>query len=500
MSKQNETMVPERKPGMTNAHSSLDLDRSLIHGMAWTGIMKWSGQIMAWISTILVARMLTPADYGIMAMATAFIGIVGMISEFGVGSVVLNFRDLDSNKIAQLNGISLGLGLGGFILSCIAAFPLSLFFRTAELSWVTIALGSGFILLGLKAVPYGMLQKEMRFKFLAVVEGVQMLAQAISVVGFALLGLSYWTLVLGNLVGIVIATACLVIARPYRFAIPQFNPLRDVLIYSWDVIGSRVLWYVYGASDVFIVGRFLGQTAVGAYSFGLALANVAVEKVSGMSYQVTTSLFGAVQHDHLALRRYVLILTEGFAVVSFPITIGLALISEELVLVLFGEKWLPMVAPMQVLAFSAAYRSVSSIPSQVLFATKDSRPSLWNNALCVAILPLAFLISSQWGTVGVAMVWALVHPPLNYRLSAYVFRSIGLSHCDYWRSLIPATVACLAMVLIVVAAKYGLSSNWPRPVRLGTEVGLGGIAYILTAHLFYRAHWEKFVALVRGQH
>jgi len=499
MIKPDEIVSAGQQLGKTSASSSRALDRSLVHGMAWTGITKWSGQLLTWVATVLVARILMPADYGIVAMATAFTGIVGMISEFGVGSAVLNFRDLGPDKITQLNGISLAFGLGGFILSCIAAVPLSWFFKTDELTLVIIVSALGFILLGLKSVPYGTLQKEMRFKFLGLVEGLQMLIQAISVVGFALLGFSYWTLVLGNLVGTVIATACLVGVRPHGFAIPRLNQLRDVLSYSWDVVGSRMLWYLYTVSDSFIVGRLLGSAALGAYSFGSSLANVAVEKVAGMSSQVTTSLFGAVQHDHAALRRYVLILTEGFAVVSFPLTIGLALVSEQLVWVVFGEKWLPMVAPLQILALSASYRSVASIPPQVLFAIKDSRPCLWNSAICVAILPLAFLVGSQWGTVGIAMVWALVHPPLNYRLSAYVFRSIGLSHGDYWRSFIPAAVATLAMGIVVVGLRYGLSSHWSLPVRLATEVCLGGIVYTTIAQLFYRAHLQKFILLIRGQ-
>ena len=499
MSKSDENVLPGQQPGITSENSSRELDRSLVHGMAWTGIMKWSGQALTWVSTILVARILSPEDYGIMAMATAFIGIVGMISEFGVGSAVLNFRNLGHDKTAQLNGLSLALGLGGFILSCVAAIPLSWFFKTDDLALVVIVLGSGFILLGLKAVPYGLLQKEMRFKFLALVEGLQMLIQAVSVAGFALLGFSYWTLVLGNLVGIVVATVCLVGARPHGFTIPRLNQLRDVLSYNWDVAGSRIFWYSYTVSDAIIVGRLLGQAALGAYSFGLTLANVAVEKVSGMSYQVTTSLFGAVQHDHAALRRYLLILTEGFAVVSFPLTIGLALVSEELVWVVFGEKWLPMVAPMQILAFSASYRSIASIPTQVLFATKDSRPSLWNGVLCVVILPPAFLVGSQWGTAGIAMVWALVHPPLDYRLSAYVFRSIGLSHSDYWRSLIPASVASLGMTIAVVSMKYIMPADWSLPVRLGAEVCLGSIVYIMIAQLFYRDHLQKFITLVRSR-
>src|SRR5438128_234014 len=123
MIKPDKLVLPGQQPGMTSESSFHELDCSLVHGMAWTGIMKWSGQVLTWVATILVARMLTPADYGIMAMACACIGIVGLISEFGVGSAVLNFRDLGPAKITQINGISLALGFGGFLLSCIAAVP-----------------------------------------------------------------------------------------------------------------------------------------------------------------------------------------------------------------------------------------------------------------------------------------------------------------------------------------------------------------------------------------
>ena len=144
-------------------------------------------------------------------------------------------------------------------------------------------------------------------------------------------------------------------------------------------------------------------------------------------------------------------------------------------------------------------RSVASIPTQVLFATKDSRPSLWNGALCVAILPAAFLVGSHWGVVGIAAVWALVHPPLSYRLSAYVFRSIGLLHSEYWRSFIPAGVASLGMILVVVGVKYWMPSDRSQAVQLGTEICLGGSVYVAIAQFFYRAHLQKFIALMRGQ-
>lgn len=466
--------------------------------MAWTGGIKWSGQILTWAATILVARMLTPADYGMVAMAGAFTAITTMLADFGIDMVVIHFRDLTRRQMSELHMISLLLGVGGFLFSALASIPVSWYFNVPELKWVIIVSAINFILKSLRTVPAALLQQAMRFKFLALVEGVQTMIQAVAVITLAWLGFSYWALVIGNLLGPPVALALILGAQKQPFAWPQPDTIRHHIAYGWHVVSTRLSWVLYTNADAFVVGRLLGQAALGLYSFGLSLANVAVEKVAGISSQVTSSLFSAIQNDHAAIRRYLLILTEGFALVSFPLTIGLALVADTLIPLVFGEKWAGMIMPLQILSVTASYRSISSLPSQILFATKDSGLAMRNGLLGAILLPLGFVIGSFWGIVGVSLVWGCVHPPLNYRLSAQLFKSIGLSHAEYWKAFLPAATATAMMTAVVLAVRAIIPEDWNPPVRLAAEIGSGGISYLAVTWSIHHNRVREFIRLVRS--
>ena len=120
--------------------SSESLDQSLVHGLAWTSAARWGSQILSWASTLIVARLLTPEDYGLVGMASVYLGLVTMLSEFGLGTTVLALRDLTEEQVAQLHGFAVLFGLGSFALSCLMAWPLGSFFHSPQLPAVVESL------------------------------------------------------------------------------------------------------------------------------------------------------------------------------------------------------------------------------------------------------------------------------------------------------------------------------------------------------------------------
>jgi len=125
--------VPPSEPVAPAAPAHAQLDGTLVRGLAWTAGMKWGAQIFSWASTLIVARILNPQDYGVVGMATVYLGFANLISEFGVGTTVITLRDLAEEDIAQLNGFAVLLGIAGFLLSCVAAVPLGKFFKSPAL-------------------------------------------------------------------------------------------------------------------------------------------------------------------------------------------------------------------------------------------------------------------------------------------------------------------------------------------------------------------------------
>ena len=281
------------------------LDQSLIKGMFWTGLVKWSSQIVSWVTTIFVARLLRPEDYGVVGMAGTFIGLVALLNEFGVGITIVSLRDLNQRVVAQLNSLSVVLGVAGFLLSCAAAVPLGVFYGTPEVAWVVVALAGGFLFTGFRTVPGALLQKELRFRVLALIDGLQVFIQAAFMVLMAALGFGYWTLVVGGLVGTLSGTIATLIVRTHSFAMPSTSSLKEAMTFSWHIVLARLSWCIQSNADSVITGKVLGQTALGFYGMALSLAMVPVEKIAAVVNQVTTSLFAAVQKDTAALREQI---------------------------------------------------------------------------------------------------------------------------------------------------------------------------------------------------
>ena len=168
------TRGPQDLPLIQEATADLrNLDHVLVRGVAWTAAVKWLTQVVTWGMTVVVARLLAPSDYGLVGMATIYITLFTLFSEFGIGTAVVTLQDLTEDQVSQLNTLSLFLGLLGFIISAAAAIPLGRFFRAPNLPLVVIVLSCGFIVSGIRTVPYSLLQKELRFKLLAVIEGLQ---------------------------------------------------------------------------------------------------------------------------------------------------------------------------------------------------------------------------------------------------------------------------------------------------------------------------------------
>src|SRR5262249_27649451 len=151
----------------------LALERSFVQGFAWMGSVKWFVQLVSWAATFGVARLLTPTDYGLIGMASMYLGLMTFLSEFGVGTVVVIFSDFDSRTLQELNTVSLVIGIAAFFASCLVSRPLALFFNSPQLAAVVCVLSLTFVTTAFRTVPQSLLQKQLLFRRLALIEGVQ---------------------------------------------------------------------------------------------------------------------------------------------------------------------------------------------------------------------------------------------------------------------------------------------------------------------------------------
>jgi teichuronic acid exporter len=477
-----------------------ELDRTLFTGIAWTAGLRWIGQLVSWCATLYAVRVLTPGDYGLVAMAAIPIGFARLVENFGLESVVLQDRTLANEQVARLAGLGIVLSLGLISIFAVASPVLAGFFHEPTLRPMIIALSITFLFDALQIVPRALLQRDLQFQQLAVVNFVQVCASATVLVVAAGAGFGPWSLIANTIVGALVTLILVLRLRPYAVAIPrQVASLLRPLMAGWRVLVAHTAWYGYSNADSAIVGRILGKDDAGIFSIALVLANVPTQEMASVMGRVVPGVFTRSQSDQELLRRYFLLLTEGLSYLALPIATGIALTADTIVAVLFGEQWLAATGPLRILCAYVAFHVMQMLAPHVIMWTGHFRAIMWLNLFALAIMPPAFLVGIQWGLEGVAWAWVVAYPIamlpgliLNHRL-------LGIGWLRFLSPMRPAAIACVAMMATVLLAEDLLHmEEWANEGQLAAQAILGAATYVALLALMFRERVMRVIAVIRG--
>ena len=244
-------MTPEKLQDQRN------LDARFAGGLAWTAGAKWATQVLTWASVLAVARLLSPSDYGVGEIAGMFVGITNVLAEFGVGTAVLHMPELDRRTLGQLHLFSLLLCTGIFGLSLLAAPGIAWFFRSDHVLFFA-ATNAGFLITGVQAVPYGLLQRDMDYRRLALLEAWQVVITSVVTVTTAWYGWGFWALLAGPGIGKISSAALLCSWKRVPFVWPHWDDIRKPVEMGRHVAVGRVAAAAYTSSDGIVIGRTMG--------------------------------------------------------------------------------------------------------------------------------------------------------------------------------------------------------------------------------------------------
>jgi PST family polysaccharide transporter len=481
-------------PDRALQHSRL---RKMARAFAWSGTGMWATQLFTWIATFTVARILVPADYGLIGMANIYVGLVLEVSEFGVGMTVINLQELTEEQTGQLNTVSILMGAAAFLLSCLVAYPLGRFFHSERLPMLLIAMSVIFVITAFKTVPNALLEREMRFKELAKIEIASYLSYAAVTLVSAFLGFGYWCLAIGLVVVTSVSTFLTVRRRPYRFRWPNMQALHYPIKFSGHILGSAMAWYAYSNSDFLAAGRVLGQAALGIYTLAWTMASAPVDKITNLMVRVLPSFFAAAHMEKETLRSYLLTLVEAVALFVLPLTLGLALVADQFVALVLGAKWMPIVVPLRILLCYATVRALTNILGPLLNAKRKAHFIMWVNIAAAIYFPIGFFLAARWGTTGVAMAWIILYPFLATPLFWRAFHEIEMRPAEFLRALWPAVSGSVPMTMAVLLFRHFAPAGWFLIARLSSEIAIGGIFYCMTVLTMHSKNIRNLYQIVR---
>jgi teichuronic acid exporter len=434
--------------GVVSQEARAALDRELVSGIAWTAVLRWSAQIISWIATAVAARLLAPADYGVMSMAMLAVGRVRMVDDIGLDAVLVQDRGIAGDPQARLAGLAILIG------------------ASASAQFMQVVATQSVLILG------------------------------------AYLGWRHWALVSSTLVGAGVVTLLLIAWHPYAVRWPRgVMKLTTPLAQGGRILVSRVAWYVYTSADQTVVGRLLGKDALGAYSFATTFSTTISQEISSVVIRVVPGVFSSVQDRREELRRYFLILTELLAYLTLPVSFGLAVTADLVVRIVLGPQWDAVVVPLQILCFYAAFVSCQVLNVHVLLWTGQFRANMWLNVLAAVVLPIAFYVGAQQGPQqglqGVAWAWVIAFPLVNVPAFLIAFRTIQIGLGAWVNAIWPALAACLAMSGTVLALRAAMPGSLPTPVAAACSVAAGGAVYAAVLWLFFRRRVLAVVDFLR---
>jgi PST family polysaccharide transporter len=473
------------------------LDRALFSGIAWTAVLRWLSQAISWVGTLYAARILKPSDYGLVAMAMLPIGLLRMVEDLGLDSVLVQDRTLRSDQIARLAGLALLLAtvLAAGLIA--ASRIIAEFFREPAVALLIAVLSMVFIFDALQIVPRALLQRDLRFLTLAALAAAQFAVGSTTLIVSAKLGFGHWSLIFNTLVSGLVVTVLLIWLRPFPIAWPNnVGSIAASIKSGWRLLVSRAAWYGYSNADQTIIGRMLDKDALGAYSFASSLAGLPIQEISSVVSRVVPGVFSAAQEQCAELRRYFLLLTEALAYLAFPAAVGLALTADRVVHIALGAQWQSVIMPFRILCFYYAAYAAQVLVSHILLWTGRFRVTMWLSILGVVCLVAAFLVAVRWGIVGVAWSWVIMFPLLSLPALIIAARIMQMRVRQFFVVLAPAALGCLIMSAVVIGVRRQMPDGLTDLIALAVEAGAGAATYALVLLIAFRARVAAILSVV----
>ncbi|HEX5136524.1 MAG TPA: lipopolysaccharide biosynthesis protein [Planctomycetota bacterium] len=478
----------------------MDIRQKVVSGLRWSTTAKFGAQLVSWACTLVVMRLLEPRDYGLMAMAVAFVSFCTLLNEMGLGAALIQARELSERNLRQIFGAVLVLNSALFLLLFFGAPLIAAFFDEPRLRMYVPVLAFQFPLFAFFVVPDSMLARAMDFRKKAIIELVATIASALTTLTMAVFGHGVWALIAGALVFPFVRVIGLnrVVSYPRR-PLFDFRGFSSLARFGGLVSLERVLWYMYSRADVFIIGKLLGAQALGFYSVAMHLASLPMEKVAGIMHQVGFPAFARIQGNKDLARNYNLKVTRIVGNLAFPIFFGLSAVAPEFVAVVLGDSWRVAILPLQLLAVVAPLRvlNISLAPSIQGFG----RPDISVKALALAclVMPTAFVIGAHWGLMGVSISWLVGYALWFFYTLPWGLALIDLPSRDLVRELVRPAGLAVAMLLLVQGMRLGMS-QWHivPPILLGVLVVSGAVSYIAGVLAVNRGALREVWGIVRG--
>ncbi len=477
----------------------MSLRQTILTAVGWSVAIRLLVQIVTWAMTLVVIRILSPDDYGLMAVSQIFVNFMMGFGTLGFGDALIQQRETPAIVVARLFGVLLLAGATLGTVMTLAAWPIGAWYNDPRLVPLIQVSSLGFLFTALTVLPRALMTKHLRIRPMFVMELVSGLVGAATVIVLAVTGYGVWSLMLGWLATNVAKLLGFVVLASDYYVWPRLGFAGIGSLFSFGIyrVFEYVVWMIFASADILIISRVLGPIQVGVYVVASNFAAMPLNKIAPIVNATAFPAFALVQERPSEARFYALKAVRMMAAIAVPLFFGLSVTAPEVVDLVFGPNWVAARPVLGVLALAVTFRAILLVVPNFLQGIGDSRASFWCTCVGAVIFPPAFVIGCHWGIVGVAWAW-LIGYPIMYAASAMIAsRRGGLDTRRLLLAPVQPIAAGIIMMGAVMATRVLLAPAVPELVTLAVLVMVGAATYGVVLFMLFRGLAMEMVQIFR---
>jgi O-antigen/teichoic acid export membrane protein len=475
-----------------------NLRAAVVKGFLWVGTGNFIGQLISWISTIVVIRLLSPSDYGLMAMSGSFVSLLTLISELGIGASIVQAKQITEREIRHIFGLVIASSGLFMIIGYLGAPFIASFYNEEKIVPLIRMMNVTFFLMALYVIPQSIFIRQMNFKIKSQIDIAALACGSVLTVVLALNGAGVWTLVVGPVFGQLFrAVSFNIVGGSWWRPIFNYRGTKPFLSYGLTMTGDRLVNFLYTQADTIVIGKFLGNSLLGVYSVALNLASLPMEKVLPIITQVSFASYSRIQTDVERIRKNIFRTIQAISFIGFPLFFGMAVIAPEAIVLILGPKWNEIVVPFQLLCLVMPFKALSPVLPPAVFAIGKPRVNLVNMILTAVMMGAAFLIGVHAGILGVCVAWLIAYPVVFLLTSWRNLKALGLSLKELlWEISFPLLASLLMLVsLALLKITVIAPQSWNALVLLPL---FGIVIYSVLVLIFKKEEYSRLKVFLIG--
>ena len=426
--------TPQRSP--FDIPESGDFKQKSVRGGAASLFGQAFGMSLQLGTTVILARLLSPTDYGLQAMVLTLINLCSLFQDAGLSAAAIQRENLTREQTSTLFWLNVVVGALLTVLVAAAAPFLAEFYRDPRLFWVTVVSASVFLFTGLGVQHRTLLNRTMRFTDNVTIDAASAAVGTAIALGMAALGFGYWSLICQNVSLPVVSTIGAWIAVPWLPGRPRWTrEIRSMMRFGGTVsLNSLVVFVAYNTEKV-LLGRYWGAASLGLYARGYQLATLPVQALTSSVHNVAFSALSRMQSEARRLQQAYLKSLSLIVSLTIPVVIGSALFAPEIVLIVLGPKWLGVAPIFRWLAPTVLVLALVNPFAWLLQATGRVARSLNIAFLICPVVILGILAGLDRGPTGVAVGYSSAMVLLFVPIVAWATHGTGITARSYWDSI-----------------------------------------------------------------